>query len=848
MRTNRIAISFTALIIVTLASKSHSQSSDEQAQQVTYVGTVVDAQERPIAGTEVTFYAMEYSRRAESYIVSKSGASTTAADGAFSFSASAETHIPGYRYGYIPRYGYGAIVVPRYGYGAIVARKEGMAFGFVRWDMREGNKKLKIELGQPKELAGIVVDENDRPVSGVKISISFLLIGTRRALGGPPVMDMFTSTTDAAGRFRFTSIPADATAEFVLKKAGCATVRTLRTSVSPGQKLKYAPGQSDIKLTLPTEARIEGTVVEGSSGKPVAGVEIVTRSIFGQKPVATDNNGKFSIGALTSETYVLRLAQPSEGPADWITQPLKVITEAGKIRSGIKVELHKGGLFEAVVTETVSKEPVEEARISIRRQGETKYISAISDENGIAGIRLMPGEYQIRNLRKDGYSSQSQDETVTVEGGKTTRIERQYTELPRIAGVVRDEKGNPVQGVKLQVRPTGMAQRIGSDAKGKFQVSWDPKRWYRSETPVMLLLGQYEQGNLAAAVEVNKDTRTQDIILRPALTVTGRVIGPDGKGIPNAQTKAELNNPRGRRWSSSMGGYQPIAADEDGRFEIRTLPMENSYTLKTRAEGYSEHLSRKINANDAVNNKLDIGDVTLAVADLSVSGVVVSGGRPVVGASVSSSPIYGNDQPRRKTQTGADGKFLLDGVCAGKIQVSGYKAGAPTLYGFVRTEGGATDIKIEIWALSPPANRVAKQPPSLVRKPLPELKDLKVGLSPANTAGKMMLVCFLDIEQRPSRNCLRQLNAKAQELKAKGVVVAAVQASKIDENSLDEWRKRYDISFPLGMVQGDQEKARFTWGVRSLPWLILTDGRHVVTAEGFGLSELDGKIEQTDGD
>ena len=239
-----------------------------------------------------------------------------------------------------------------------------------------------------------------------------------------------------------------------------------------------------------------------------------------------------------------------------------------------------------------------------------------------------------------------------------------------------------------------------------------------------------------------------------------------------------------------MGGYQPIAADEDGRFEIRTLPIENSYTLKTRAEGYSEHLSRKINANDAVNNKLDIGDVTLAVADLSVSGVVVSGGRPVVGASVSSSPIYGNDQPRRKTQTGADGKFLLDGVCAGKIQVSGYvagaptyKSGAPTLYGWVRTEGGATDIKIEIWALSPSANSVPKQPPSLVGKPLPELKDLKIDLSPASTSDKMILVCFVDMNQRPSRNCLRQLSAKAQELKAKGVVVAAVQAAEIDQRA-----------------------------------------------------------------
>ena len=44
------------------------------------------------------------------------------------------------------------------------------------------------------------------------------------------------------------------------------------------------------------------------------------------------------------------------------------------------------------------------------------------------------------------------------------------------------------------------------------------------------------------------------------------------------------------------------------------------------------------------------------------------------------------------------------------------------------------------------------------------------------------------------------------------------------------------------MIQADEEKTRFAWGVRSLPWLILTDNRHVVIAAGFRLSELDEKI------
>ena len=76
------------------------------------------------------------------------------------------------------------------------------------------------------------------------------------------------------------------------------------------------------------------------------------------------------------------------------------------------------------------------------------------------------------------------------------------------------------------------------------------------------------------------------------------------------------------------------------------------------------------------------------------------------------------------------------------------------------------------------------------------------------------------------------------------MAIAAVQATKIDENSLDEWRKKQNISFPFGTVQGDENRARFAWGGYWLPWLILTDSQHVVATEGFGLSELEAKIEQ----
>ncbi len=132
---------------------------------------------------------------------------------------------------------------------------------------------------------------------------------------------------------------------------------------------------------------------------------------------------------------------------------------------------------------------------------------------------------------------------------------------------------------------------------------------------------------------------------------------------------------------------------------------------------------------------------------------------------------------------------------------------------------------------------------NLTGKPLPSLESLVKGLEQDYDRDKMFLVCFFDMNQRPSRNSIQQLSKRAQELKAKGVVVVAVQASKVDQSLLDEWVKKNNVPFPVGMVQGDTEKARFAWGVKSLPWLILTNRKCIVVSEEFGLGDLDNQLQ-----
>ena len=59
-----------------------------------------------------------------------------------------------------------------------------------------------------------------------------------------------------------------------------------------------------------------------------------------------------------------------------------------------------------------------------------------------------------------------------------------------------------------------------------------------------------------------------------------------------------------------------------------------------------------------------------------------------------------------------------------------------------------------------------------------------------------------------------------------------------------EWVKKYNIPFSVGIIRDDAEKARFAWGVRSLPWLILTDSSHVIVSQGFSPGDLENQLGQ----
>jgi hypothetical protein len=141
----------------------------------------------------------------------------------------------------------------------------------------------------------------------------------------------------------------------------------------------------------------------------------------------------------------------------------------------------------------------------------------------------------------------------------------------------------------------------------------------------------------------------------------------------------------------------------------------------------------------------------------------------------------------------------------------------------------------------------SSQSSSLVGKTLPPLEDFRSGLDLNHIENKRVLICFWDVNQRPSRNCVQELAKKAELLGDRGVCVVLVQAETVDEEKLGGWLSKREIALPAGRIRDDTREVQRKWGVRSLPWLVLTDRRHVVSAEGFGPEGLDEKIKEAVG-
>ncbi len=419
---------------------------------------------------------------------------------------------------------------------------------------------------------------------------------------------------------------------------------------------------------------------------------------------------------------------------------------------------------------------------------------------------------------------------------KSTSVQTGHTnpEAIYVDGIVTDSDGLPVSKVRLDVMFAGHGS-CTSGRDGRFRLSWfaEPIQTDRE----VYLLARHAKRSLAAAVKLEPETTKLDIQVKPAVNVTGIIADETGKAIRGAKAHVVF-------WYGKYGAMlsaTDVRTNRKGRFDIKMIPYGYKCTVITEADGYGRE-TIDIYSDEAVDGRLDIGTVKLRLADQKVAGFVYDmNDMPVQNAEISA---YGDGQPqRRDIKTDAHGGFVVEGVCKGTIQIYAHvRDRSPVEYGHFAAEAGATDVRIVVHKSSSSTLYSLEQTPSLIGKPLPEFNDIEIDFNFTQADERVILVCFWDMQQRPSRRCVMQIAEQSEKLEQNNIAVVAVQTSKIEKTTLIDWIKDNGIPFSIGMVAGDVEQTKFEWGVKSLPWLILTDKSHTVIAEGFAIDELDEKI------
>ncbi|UCG58840.1 MAG: carboxypeptidase regulatory-like domain-containing protein, partial [Phycisphaerales bacterium] len=784
MRGNRQLILCLSLVVGLV-----NHSAGRETQKLVCTVRVVDVAARPVPGAEVVAYKYTWDLSVGRVRMEILQQAKTDADGTAVLNLETST--------------------PRDTY-FLVARKQGLALGWVRL-----KPEITIVLEKPLPLAGTVVDEANEPIAGAQVRVfprHSWLTGLMNAVVGAPD-DWFTTKTDAEGRFGFNNIPADVTSDLLVEAAGRGAVYT-----SPAWDgllgWRFAAGRTDIRVALPREARIQGRVVD-PNGNGVAGIRLLARPInrlggsYCPDTIVSQEDGAFCFRGLPAEAYLVQVVTAEEGTSDWVGKETKVTTKPGQTTDGVTVELGKGGVVEVVVREPATDEVISGARVHVRKSsrfgadlGVTTFSkSTRTDSKGVARVRTPLGQCRI-SVGKGGYAL-AWVSHIVEEG--TSEVDLSLEREPGISGTAHDQNGEPVAGAIVDALPLSSGA-VQTDSTGRFDIFW----LWASRAPRWFVLARHTKRDLAALVEMEEQPGPLKIELAPALTLAGRITDPEGAPIPAAGVNLKAELPGRQLYTVAQ-----VTTDAQGHYEITALPLEQEgftyFNIEVAASGYGPFLLERPSLADPINNRVELRAIVLPPANLSVSGIVVDvNDGPVAGARVYLSGPRGSKLGQRcgHILTDADGAFSFDRICAGPLRLqASAEVGEP---GFLNAQGGDHGVKIVMGQ-----RLVHERKVSLVGRPLPNLTGFGLTAALQAVAGKRVLVCFWDMNQRPSRNCLRQLSTRAQELQAQDVIVVAVQAANIDKDTLNEWVKTNNIPFPTGMVHGDEEEIRFAWGVKS---------------------------------
>jgi len=744
----------------------------------------------------------------------------------------------------------------------VVARKTGLALG---WEyihrehafMAQPGTHItaNIVLRPPKCIAGRLVDSEGHIVAGADIQVVPQIRNRGKAAHAP--QGWLSQRTDAQGHFAFDQLPVEATVRFFVKAPGRDIVNVFPPKQLQGNAAgTYRVDWEDVELKLPPATTLRGRVLDKATAQGLRGLRLMLRNDhpsrcpwrFRPIEIFPDTEGAFELQGLPPGLHILRLASEGTG---WVARQVPIEIKGQEAIVRIAVQAERGIPLEVLVRDRTTGRALPEITVYVDdrehdQQHDILTQRAQTDAGGIAKLYVPRGQYKMHawgGNYHDGFRGQGIPLTVT--GPQTKPVEITVVpQLPLVRGIVVDPQGQPAENVRVIV---GLGQTVLTDQQGRFTSRQNPL--YGSH----LLMVQDTERNLAGAKFYYDAVRELRVVLKPTSSIRGRVTDDAGWGIAGAKVSLALNRKRrgGRRDIHGTVHLPGTRTDAQGYYELKTLvPLQRAgehyrLTYESAELGSSSHvLDDRMKAGQPVV----VPDVQLMSLDAHISGVVLDeNNRPVPGKPVFVGSNAGGFSDDRATSTDELGQFRVDRLPVGPVSVQvDFGQGNDAAYVYAHTGDHVTIRLGQHFTNFVP-------PDSLVGGPLPDLRTLEIGFDGRRIKNKKVLVVFVDYAKRASQTAIRQLQRFSRELRDRNVAVVCIQIAPVDEDELRQWKEQNKISFPIEVLPGRgvpapipllQQSSGVTsalseqWGVRSLPWAILTDERQQIVATGVNIGRV----------
>lgn len=481
--------------------------------------------------------------------------------------------------------------------------------------------------------------EPARPLPGVEV----LLLSAQAGRSGAAPLRA-TSGTD--GAFVFEAVPAPATYALVIQQPPWREVVRMGQAVASGHTLDLG----DILLGAPTS--LAGEVVD-ASGRPVAGATVqvladrsrpdsldLLRALAevqaAGEPLAearASAQGTFVVAGLAPGRYLLRVSAP--GYASTFRGDVRVTVD--ERAGGVRVVLDPGAGWRGTVRDSEGRGVAGARLVALAMRGESSARTERVDTTAAADgtYRLDSLVAGVRYYVEAWGEALAPEVFVAVAEGVAER-DLVLRAAGRVEGRVRDGvTGQPVAGAQVTLLGREFALMSAStDAGGAYVLPAVPPG-----TPLLFTaraggwLPHARGGNdLAGQQVVAGATLVLDAVLERGGRVEGRLLGPDGRGVPYASVALA---PPGRRMEGEVAAVTAV----DGGYVLEGL-RAGSHEVRVTAPGYAPTLAEgdgtvQVPTNDAVVRH----DIRLVEGGALEGSVRTAEGTPVAGAQVEVSAV-----------------------------------------------------------------------------------------------------------------------------------------------------------------------------------------------------------------